>query len=103
MVKADKLIKEQKEREDRRHDTYNKILEKIEKKIVFASNANYYYTWYSIPEFIIGLPLYSLSDCKNYIIKKLNDNGFDTEFYEPNLLFIKWFPKEKTDKSKDNK
>jgi hypothetical protein len=93
MVKADKLIKEQKDREDIKIKTYDKILDKIEKKILFASKANYYYTWYSVPEFVIGLPLYSLRDCVEYLIKKLNDDGFETEYYEPNLLLVKWFPK----------
>jgi hypothetical protein len=62
MVKADKLIKEQKKREDKKKETFSKILEKVEKKIILASSANYYFTWYSIPEFIIGLPLYSLKE-----------------------------------------
>jgi hypothetical protein len=93
MVKADKLIKEQKKREDKKKETFNKILEKVEKKIILASSANYYFTWYSIPEFIIGLPLYSLTECKDYIIRKVDKNGFKIEFFEPNILLIKWFPK----------
>jgi len=94
MVKADKLIKEQKERDDRKKITFDKIFIKIEKKIVLSSASNYYYTWYSIPEFIVGLPIYSLSGCKEYIVNKLKENGFEIEFFEPNILLIKWFPKE---------
>lgn len=93
MVKADKLIKEQKKREEKKNETFDKIVKKIEKKIILASSANYYFVWYCIPEFIIGLPLYSLMDCKDYIIKKIEKNGFGTEFFEPNILLIKWFPK----------
>jgi hypothetical protein len=100
MVKADKLIKEQKERDDRKKVTFDKVFLKIEKKIVLASAANYYYTWYSIPEFIVGLPMYSLKECKEYIENKLKNDGFETEFFEPNILLVKWFPKEDT-KSKD--
>ena len=95
MVKADKLIKEQKERDDRKKYTFDKIFMKIEKKIVLASSGNFYYTWYQVPEFILGLPLYSLKECKEYIEGKLNKDGFETEFFEPNYLLIKWFPKEK--------
>ena len=93
MVKADKLIKEQKKKDNIKKETFNKILLKIEKKIILASAANYYFTWYTIPEFIIGLPLYSLSECKDYIIKEMNKNGFTIEFFLPNILLIKWFPK----------
>jgi hypothetical protein len=98
MVKADKLIKEQKERDDRKKITFDKVFMKIEKKIVLSSAANYYYTWYSIPEFIMGLPLYSLKECKEYVENKLKNDGFETEFFEPNILLVKWFPK---DDSKD--
>jgi hypothetical protein len=96
MVKADKLIKEQKERDDRKKITFDKVFLKIEKKIVLASAANYYYCWYSIPEFIVGLPMYSLRECKEYIENKLKNDGFETEFFEPNILLVKWFPKEDT-------
>ena len=92
MVKANKLIKEQKKRDNIKKETFNKILAKIEKKIILASAANYYFTWYTIPEFIIGLPLYSLNECKEYIIKKINKNGFITEFFQPNIILINWFP-----------
>ena len=95
MVKADKLIKEQKERDNLKNNTFNKILVKIEKKIILSSAANFYYTWYEIPEFILGLPFYLLKECKDYLMKKLNHDGFETEFFEPNYLLIKWFPKEK--------
>jgi hypothetical protein len=100
MVKANDLIKEQKERENKKKETFEKILLKIEKKIIFASSANNYFTGYLIPEFILGLPFYSIDDCKEYLQKKLEKNGFETEFFEPNVLIIKWFPKDK-DGNKD--
>lgn len=93
MVNAKDLIKEQKVREERKNATFDKIFEKIEKKIILASAANFYYTWYSIPQFIVGLPLYSIDECKNYIENKLKKDGFEIEYFEPNILLIKWFPK----------
>ena len=92
MVKATDLIKKQKEREDMKKETYNKIYKRIEKKICTASDANCYHTWYQIPEFLVGLPVYSFKDCKEYVQNKLVHNGFNVDFYEPNILFIKWFP-----------
>lgn len=93
MVTAEELIKKQKERDYRKNITFNKIYEFIESKIVTSSAANNYHTWYQIPEFMVGLPLYSLIDCKDYIIKRLKENKFEIEFYEPNIILIKWFPK----------
>jgi hypothetical protein len=93
MVKAQDLINKQKEREKRKCITYDKIYNLIDKKINIASNCDYYYTWYQIPEFLVGLPIYSINECQSYIQDKLKKNGFDTVFYEPNLLLIKWFSK----------
>ncbi len=93
MVKAEELIKKQKEKEDKKYITFEKIYKKIEKKISIASSCDYYYTWYQVPEFLIGLPLYSFNECNEYVQTKLKKNGFDIEFYSPNLLLIKWFPK----------
>ena len=94
MVKANTLIKEQKVRDERKKITFEKIFLIIEKKIVLASAVNNYYCWYSFPEFIIGLPMYSLQECKDYIEIKIKNDGFETEFFEPNILLIKWFPKD---------
>ena len=96
MVKADKLIKEQEERDERKKITFNKIFLKIEKKIILRSAANDYHCWYSIPEFIIGLPMYSLKECKEYIENKLKKNKFKTEFFEPNIILVTWFSEEKS-------
>jgi hypothetical protein len=96
MVKANELIKQQREREERKKITFEKIYSVIEKKIVLASTGDYYYTWYQIPEFLVGLPMYSVNECQKYIQEKLKANGFDTEFFLPNILLIKWFDKTKS-------
>lgn len=98
MVKADDLIKQQKEREDRKYVTFDKIYKLVEKKICTSSLGNFYYTWYQVPDFLVGLPLYSHKDCQKYIINKLTKNGFEIEFFEPDIILIKWFPKTKTKK-----
>ena len=93
MIKAQDLIFKQNERENIKYKTFNKIYEKIEKKIILASSSNFFYVWYEIPEFFIGFPLYKLSECKTYIIKKLTNNGFEIEEFNSNIILIKWFSK----------
>ncbi len=92
MVKADELIKQQEERKKQKRKTFNKILKLVEKRILMSSNSNNYYTWYEVPELILGLPIYNIHECKSHLIKKLKKNGFKTELYEPNLILITWFP-----------
>ena len=93
MVKAKDLIHSQKEREKIKFKTFSKIYDNIEKKISLASSSNFYYTWYEIPEFLIGFPLYNLSECKTNITNKLKENEFDIEEFSNNIILIKWFPK----------
>jgi len=92
MVKAEDLINQQKEREKIKFITFNKIFGNIEKKIIKASSTNFYYVWYEIPEFIIGCPLYKLEECKDYVIKKIKNDGFEVEEIN-NYILVKWFPK----------
>jgi hypothetical protein len=92
MVKAKDLCKLQEEKKKLKENTFKKILERIEKKISIASNSDFYYTYYEIPELILGLPLYSIQDCITYVKKKLEKNGFKVFFSEPNILLISWQP-----------
>ena len=92
MIKAKDLIKEQEERENKKKIIYDKIYYLIEKKIYLSSTNNNYYTWFQIPQFLIGLPLYSMNKCQTYILTKLKQNGFTIELYPSNILLIKWFP-----------
>ncbi len=92
MVKANDLINEQQKREKIKIETFKKVFENIEKKIVLASAGNFYYVWYEIPEFILGLPTYNLKDCIKYVKKRLEENQFEVLEYDPNILLIKWFP-----------
>lgn len=93
MVKADELIKIQKENNKKKHKIFLKIYKKIEKKIELANSRNSYYCWYQVPEFILGLPLYSYQNCIKYIEKKLKNDGFKTEIFGQNIMLISWYPK----------
>ena len=94
MVKAQDLIKEQKLREEKKKEVYKKILKKIEKKIVLASASNFYECKYDVPTFIIGLPIYSVNNCKEYIKVKLEKNGFKVINIVNDTLLISWYPKD---------
>lgn len=93
MVKAEDLINQQKERDKIKFITFNKIFSNIEKKIIKASSTNFYYIWFEVPQYLIGYPQYNFNVCFEYIINKLNKNGFTTEMYEPNIMLVSWFPK----------
>lgn len=78
------------ERNNKRKETYKVILNKTIKQIKKMTSFNIYYTFFQIPEFIIGYPLYPLEDCIIYVQKKLVENGFLVKYYFPNILYICW-------------
>jgi hypothetical protein len=90
MVKAAELKKRQKEIENIKFKTFEKILKLIEKKIILASSVNYYSIWFEIPEFILGYPKYELPECVEYLEKKLEKDGFKTRLYQTNFLYVEW-------------
>lgn len=90
MVKAEDLIKEQEEKNEIRKKCYKKVYKRIETKIVQVNSVNESQCWYEIPEFILGIPLYSFEDCKKYIIEKLKKNGFKSKMINDNVILIDW-------------
>ena len=92
MVKASELIKKQEDKENKKYITFAKIYNNIENKITKASDRNLYYTYYQIPQILIGYPTYSFKECYSYIDNKLKKDGFTTEEYLNNTILISWFP-----------
>lgn len=90
MVTAEDLVKEQKERDIKRRKYFKKVYKLVERRIVDSSKINLYQCYYDIPNFIINVPLYSLDDCRKYIVDKLKSNGFKVQIYDENRLIISW-------------
>ena len=90
MVKAEDLRKERNNKKKKKEKTFKKIYDIAEKKIIIANTGNNTIAWFEIPEFILGVPIYKIIECKDYLEKKLKKNGFKTEFFEPNVLKVDW-------------
>lgn len=43
--------------------------------------------------------MYNSRECEKYVTQVLKENGFSVDFYEPNILFISWFPENIKEKS----
>jgi hypothetical protein len=69
---------------------FDDILVSIHNKIVLHSKQKILYCTFSIPEFLIGKPLYKIEDLKKYLIDSLKRDQFDVLYMHPNLLFISW-------------
>ena len=48
------------------------------------------FTFFLLPEFILGVPRYDMAECTSFVMEKLIDNGFMVKYTHPNLLVISW-------------
>lgn len=78
------------ERNTKRLEKFDDILKKVHNRILYNANLEKTYCFFQIPEFIIGVPLYNVSDLKNYLITSLKKDRFTLIYVEPNWLFISW-------------
>ena len=92
------------ERNLKRYEKFDDVLKKIHIRIKYNASLEKTFCFYQIPEFIIGVPLYNITDLRNYLINSLKKDGFQLIYVEPNWLFITWeiHPKKMTN-SKDVK
>ena len=90
MVTADELVLEQTERINKRKKYFKKVYKLVERRIVDSSKINLYQCYYDIPYFIMNAPIYSLDECRKYIIEKLKKNGFKVQLISENRIIISW-------------
>ena len=91
-INIDDLYTRKREIETNKIKTYKMILNRVHKKIKISSRQkeNQMFTFFVIPEFLIGVPTYDIASCTAYIIEKLKENGFTVKYTYPNLLFISY-------------
>ena len=91
-LNLDDLYNAKKIEQQNKLKTYNKILQRVHKKIKYTSKQknSLCFCCFVVPEFMIGTPRYDCGACIAYIIDKLKENGFNIKYTHPNLLWISW-------------
>jgi|TARA_B110000495_G_C22816356_1_gene476555 hypothetical protein len=89
-INVNQIQKNKGERDRYKYTTYKRILEKCYLKIKTCSDNNQSYCIYTIPDFIIGEPLFRKNFCATFIIDHLKDNGFSASFIYPTYVFASW-------------
>ena len=85
-----------------RTNVYESVLEKCHMKIQTAANKEKYELFYDVPQYVVGLPLFNINECIDFIVKQLTNNGFVVNYHFPKILHISWFPhKEEISVKKD--
>ena len=73
-----------------KYATFEKIHEQCQKQILKYANHDKYRCFFTVPEFILGLPRYNLNAAILYVIEKLKSKGFLIKYYHPNILYVSW-------------
>ena len=91
-LNLDDLYKQKKITQEHKIKIYQKVLARVHSKIKATSRMRNSdkFTFFLLPEFILGVPRYDMAECTSYVMEKLIDNGFIIKYTHPNLLFISW-------------
>ena len=79
-----------KEKEKIKNDIYDKILVRVHNRIKLVARNAETFSYFVIPKFVLGIPMYNFDQCKHYIITSLTENGLAVNYIDPNLLYISW-------------
>jgi hypothetical protein len=85
-----KLVKKREKKQDYKNELFNKILQQCHRRIEFCSDSGDLYSIFTIPEYVIGYPLFDKAECCQFLIKNLNSNGFKVQSYADNYIYITW-------------
>jgi hypothetical protein len=95
-LKPAELFDKRRQRDGAKLKSYNKILEQIYVKIRANSKmGGDPWIIYTVPPFILGLPLIDLEDCVVYIVYILRQQAYEVRYTFPNLLYVSWKHHEK--------
>lgn len=89
-INVNNLQKIQLEKLETRKETYKKIYQMLEKKISIANNGGSSYIVFQVPQFLIGMPLFTTHECIEYLTNRLKNNGFKYIIHE-DIIIVSWF------------
>lgn len=75
--------------------TYNHVVSLCNKKIKRIAEHGGYTTFYSIPNVIIGLPLYNIEECVSHLVKLYKKSGYRINklpYPNTNIIYLSWDP-----------
>lgn len=89
------LYSMKKKKDSRKEKSFDTILDSCHKKIKKIASAGGMNIFFEIPYIVIGLPLYNIDLCRDYIVDCLKKNGLLVQILPPpttNILYISWDP-----------
>ena len=84
-----------KKKEENKSVSFDKILEICHAKIKKVAEAGGMNVFFEVPNLVIGLPLYNINKCIEYIVDCLRKNGLLVQiipYPNNNIIYISWNP-----------
>jgi hypothetical protein len=66
------------------------VLALVRRRIESKAALNHVRTVYKIPDFMPGLPVYDVGEVARSIADALESDGFLTEVYDPDTMYVSW-------------
>ena len=85
-----KLIQKQEKKKAYKDELFKKILGQAHRRIEFSSNSGDNFSIFTIPVYVPGYPLFSRSECCEYLKNELRLNGFEVQSYSDQYIYISW-------------
>ena len=96
-INLQELYNMQKKKAKNRSKCFDYIIEICHRRIRNVSSYCGQNTFYEIPGFVVGYPLYKLDECITYVVDALRKNGFLIQILPPpniGVIYISWDPRE---------
>jgi hypothetical protein len=96
-ISLNELYQLKRKKEYTRVQHFDKVLDRCYSRIRKVAEQGGLNTFYEVPGMIVGLPLYNIQTCTEYIIKKLRDSGFLVQLMPPPsmyVVYVCWDPEE---------
>ncbi len=78
------------EKNMKKTECYEKVLEICHKKITAATENKQLRILFEVPEYVFGYPIFDLNSCITFLMNSLKGNGFLVMYYFPKTLYISW-------------
>lgn len=90
MINIHELNRRRREKKKRDSEIYQRVLKRCHLRIRMSAHNLDTKCVYTVPQYIPGLPLYSLLDCIRFLKTNLRKNGFKVNSLGFDQLFISW-------------
>jgi hypothetical protein len=85
------LHKEKSTKNSDRQHIYTIVLDKCIEKIVYTNKfTDKTYTFFEIPQLLMGYPDYDMTGCILFIMEKLRHQKYYVEYFDSNSIYIDW-------------